>query len=64
MLEVTMNYAPNTIERMLHIVQDNMEADPRLQIVSNLLDELLLRGVIDTITPGGIVDNEIEKGFC
>lgn len=59
-----MNYAPNTIERMLHIVQDNMEADPRLQIVSNLLDDLLLRGMIDIITPGGIVDNEIEKGFC
>jgi hypothetical protein len=49
-----MNYAPDTIERMLHIVQDNMEADPRLQIVSNLLDDLLVRGTIDII----------PKDFC
>jgi len=49
-----MNYTIESTERMLHIVQDNMEADPRLQIVSNLLDDLLVRGTIDII----------PKDFC
>jgi hypothetical protein len=37
-----MNYTPEVLERMQQILKDNMEADPRLQIISNLLTRLEL----------------------